>query len=212
MHCAVCQKPGGVDRPLNCELCAQSLIYKARIALVESLLKNESLEQQVEKQTAVQEPQKSLSLGQQAWALERSKAEQNISTSKTEKILPHNQALREQIQYTRLYIAKRKAFLARRRKDLASAQAELSHSRNTSESTVKITNQTTYRRWEAHQEQAGSLRLTHCAKTARLFSLQQEKRKKGSGDRDAYSIGFTQIPDLKELNSMYHSLRTSTAS
>ena len=207
MQCGLCQRPVSNDRPLNCELCAQGAIYHPRIALVQSLLKNESLGQQVEKQISAQKPQKSSLLGQKtvgvnaAWNLERCKADKYLSEDRTGDILGHTKSLREEIQYIRLDIAKRKAHLTRRRKDMVSARQELSRSQKTSKGSVEASIERTTRDWESQQEHTRDLRLAHCAKTARLFSLQHDRRHKNGAGRDIYSIGFIPIHDLRELNS-----------
>ena len=206
MQCDICYLPASHQRKLNCELCAQAAVYQSRLHLAQSLLKNESLEKEVEqgifgtinfKKSAAGKDVQKLS---PAWAAERATAEQATSIETMDEISSHVKVLREEIQYAKLDIAKRKARLARRRKEMAAAKEESFQTQsNVKERFDKDIERVLQKGEGLHQEIVGQ-RLAHCTQIARLFSLQQYKRRRGNG-KDIYSIGFTSIPDLRELNS-----------
>ena len=214
MQCDICHRPASHQRTSNCELCAQAAVYQPRILLAQSLLKNESLEKEVEqvitgnikskKSLAVKDGQKT----SPAWAPERTRAEQASSTETTESILTQVKALREEVKYVKLDIAKRRARLARRGKEMASAKEELLQTPSKAKEHLEKDIRRISQERESLHQQIVEQRMTHCTQTARLFSLQQYKKRNGGAARDIYSIGFTFISDLRELNSSSITLTT----
>ena len=211
MHCEICHRPPSVRLPFNCALCAQSYAYQPRVDLALSLLERESIEEEVGRKvnnkplsqkstTAKRSPEPS-----PVWTIDRAAADQMVLDEKTAKVLGHVKGLREEIQHVKLEIAKRKASLARRRKETISARQELSRSQSTELEPIKKDIKRTLHRWENVHQQTMEQRLLHCTQAARLYSLQQHKRRKGTGGKDMYAIGFMPIPDLRELNSMHAS-------
>ena len=208
MQCDICHRLGSHQTPLNCKFCAQATIYQGRLLLAQSLLENESLEKDVEQRiTAARTPGK-LSNGQEAeqccssLVAVQASADQAASNQTTENILSHVKALREQIQHMKLDIAKKKANLARRRKEMAPANEELFNLQSTCKEPISREIKRVLHAWEDLHNRTAEQRLNRSAQTARLFSLQQHRRRKGTSGKDVYSIGFTPIPDLRELNSM----------
>ena len=124
------------------------------------------------------------------------------SDETTENTLSHVKALREQIQHMKLDIAKRKAKLVRRRKEIASAGDELSRIQSTAKEQVEGEIKHILQAWENLHNRIVEQRLSRSTQAARLFSLQQYKGRKETSARDIYSIGFTPISDLRELNSI----------
>ncbi|KAL9130500.1 MAG: hypothetical protein Q9217_001320 [Psora testacea] len=211
MQCAICERLPSGRLPFNCTFCAREVIYQPRIDLVLSLLENESIEKEVERsigstQASHQSVEKEEAQeATPAWTVQRAAVDQKISDKKTESILGHVKALREEIQHMKLDIAKRKAAFARRRKELTSARHELSRIQSIAAEPVEKNIKRTMQTWESLQQQTGEQRLLHCTQAARLYSLQQHKRRSGEGGKEIYSIGFIPITDLRELNSMYTS-------
>ena len=207
MHCGLCQRPAGADRPLTCELCIQMAVYQPRVALTQSLLENESLGQQVEKEIVPQKPQKTSFLSSKIpdsnpkWAHDCSTEAAFATEAKVQELSAHTKAVREEIQHMRLDVAKRKAHLNRRRKDQASARDELSKASKKGQEPLEADCKEIARYWERLQGHTRQIRVENCSKTARLFSLRQENKRMSGSKRQVYSIGFLPIPDLRELNS-----------
>ena len=214
MHCDLCQRPASDDRSFNCALCAQVAVYQPRLGLAHSFLENEALEKDVERHLVGGRTQRIPSREQKpqaphpAWTVERAGSDQAVLVASTADILSHVKTLREEVQHMKLDIAKRKARLTRRRKDLASAKN--SDSLQTLEPPKQHEEDTrrTRQEWETVHQATMTQRLARCTQTARFFSLQQQKRRNASATNDVYTLGFLAVPDLKDLNStlleMFH--------
>lgn len=174
---------------------------------MEAIVKNDGLEKEVESQIADSKFSKTSFLGQKSqignrsWNLQRAQTDQQSSEHNIQQAQVHIKALRDEVQHMKLDIAKRKAKLARRRKDIATAKAELSVSRQTRPGPMQDDLDSIRQQWQDIHQQTVRERLEHCTKTADLFSLRQDKRRKGFTGKDIYSIGFSQIPEPREWNS-----------
>lgn len=208
MNCEICSRPASDDRAFNCALCAQAAVYRSRLDSAQALLENENLEKDVEHHLAGGRRERIPSREQKAQGphpsttIKRVMADQAALDESTADILSHVKSLREEIKHMKLDVAKRRAKLVRRRKDLAIAKDRqslhlLEPLRQHEENAKR-----TQHKWEEVHQQIMTQRLTRCIQTARFFSLQQQKRRKGLASNDVYSIGFLSIPDLKDLNSM----------
>ncbi|KAG8527098.1 uncharacterized protein KY384_008527 [Bacidia gigantensis] len=203
MHCEICHRPATSGLPFNCELCAQLAVYKPRVALAESLLKNEGLEKDVEKQTTdPQHGEKTSSELSPEWKIEQVEAETDRSYTTREDIMAEVKALRGEIQHMKLNIAKRKALLVRRRKDQASARQELKGGQIKGKPALEEDIAQISQDWELLNQRIMKERSVRCFKMAELFALQRHKQQKSSRSRDIYMIGYIPIPDLRELNGI----------
>ncbi|KAL9103221.1 MAG: hypothetical protein Q9163_001708 [Psora crenata] len=210
MRCDICQRQPSDRLPFNCTLCAGRFVYQPRLDLSLSLLERENSEKDVERTVNSMNTSQKAAVGKAsqepspAWVVQRATADRIVSEEKTHNVLNHLKGLREEIQHMKLDIAKRKAVLARRRKEMTLASERLSKVLTTAvepvESDIRIIRQ----KWESLRQRTVEQRLLHCTQAARLYTLQQHKRRRGGGGKDIYSIGFTSIPDLKELNISYH--------
>ena len=137
------------------------------------------------------------------WTVHRAVSEQVVSENKTQSVLSHVEALREETQQIKSDIAARKARLLRRRSEFNSAKQELSQSQASAVEPVDKSIKRTEHRWEVMHHKTAESRLFLCREVALLYGLQQRKRKKGGLGRDIYLIGGVPIADLRDLNSMY---------
>ena len=137
------------------------------------------------------------------WTVHRAASEQVISENKTQSVLSHVEALREETQQIKSEIAARKVRLLRRRSEFNSAKQELSQSQASAVEPVDKSIKRTEHRWEVMHNKTAESRLFLCREVALLYGLQQRKRKKGGLGRDVYLIGGVPIADLRDLNSMY---------
>ena len=207
MQCDICQRHANNKVAFICDTCARAALYLPRLALVEAFVKNDGLGQEVESQIASSKSSKTSffdqksQIGNLSWTLQRAQTEQQSSDHNTQQAQTHIQALRDEVQHMKLDIAKRKAKLARRRKDIATAKTELSVSRQTRPSSLQKDLDSIRQQWQDIHQQTVHERLDHCTKTADLFSLRQDKRRKGPAGKDLYSIGFSPIPEPREWNS-----------
>lgn len=208
MQCVICKRLSSSRLPFNCELCAQAFAYPSRLALAQSLLKNEALEEEVESRIdGVKSGKKPAVKAKAADAdpsclLGRVTAEHVVANERTNLTSDHILGLRSEIKQMRLDIAKRKARLQKRKKDIAASKRELTEAQSSRRETVQSEIRAIQRNWEDLHQQTIQRRAAHCTQTARLYSLQQHKRRTRAGGKDLYSIGFVPIVDLRDLNGM----------
>lgn len=211
MQCEICNRPASSRLPFNCTLCARDALYQPRIQLAQTLLHTESLGKEVERNvvaTSKREKVKSsagarISDLNHTWTIHRAASDQSISEEKTQVVLSHVEALREETQKIKADIAARKASLLKRRAEFASAKQELSQSQASALDPVDKGIKRTEHRWEIMHNKTAESRLFLCREVAQLYGLHQRKRKKGGLGRDVYFIGGVPIADLRELNSMH---------
>ena len=218
MECDICQRHASSKLSFNCDACAREALYRPRLALVQSVLKNDSLKKEVESQIANTKPSKTSLLGQRiqggnnpSWTMQRTEAEGKSSDQRTQEIQTHVKTLREEVQHMKLDIAKRRARLVRRRKDFAAANEELSKTRQSGPVPLQRELKDFRQRWQDIHQQTIRQRLENCTKVASLFSLHCEQPRKGSAAKDIYFIGFLQIPEPREWNSEFGNLSSYRA-
>ena len=178
--------------------------------LAQTLLRTESLGKEVEQIVVGTKTDRARSSAgiktsdpNSTWTVHRAASEQVISENKTQRVLSHVEALREETQKIKSEIAARKVRLIRRRSEFNSAKQELSQSQASDVEPVDKSIKRTEHRWEVMHNKTAESRLFLCREVALLYGLQQRKRKKGGLGRDVYLIGGVPIADLRDLNSMY---------
>ena len=137
------------------------------------------------------------------WIVHRAASEQLISENKTQTVLDHIEALREETQKIKSEIAARRLRLLKRRSEFTSAKQELSQSQASAVEPVDKSIKRTEHRWDVMHNKTAESRLFLCREVALLYGLQLRKRKKGGLGRDIYLIGGVPIADLRDLNSMH---------
>jgi len=128
------------------------------------------------------------------------KAEQTNSEERTGTTLDHIGMLQEEIKQMKSDISVRKAGQLRRRAELASAKAELSKSQTVAPEPADKSIKRTAHRGDILHSKTAEARLFLCREAAQLYHLEQHKSRKGSSEKDVYTIGGVPIPDLMELN------------
>lgn len=211
MPCEICCRSPSSRLPFNCTLCARDALYQPRIQLAQTLLHIESLEKEVEK-NVVDTSRKGKARSSpgirhvdmnSTWTVHRVASEQLISETKTQSLVSHVEALREETQNIKSEIAARKSRLLRRRSEFTSAKQELSRSQASAVEPMNKSIKRTEHRWDVMHNKTAESRLFLCREVALLYGLQQRKRKKGGLGRDVYLIGGVPIADLRDLNSVY---------
>lgn len=211
MPCEICCRSPSSRLPFNCTLCARDALYQPRIQLAQTLLHIESLEKEVET-NVVDTSRKGKARSSpgirhvdmnSTWTVHRVASEQLISETKTQSLVSHVEALREETQNIKSEIAARKSRLLRRRSEFTSAKQELSRSQASAVEPMNKSIKRTEHRWDVMHNKTAESRLFLCREVALLYGLQQRKRKKGGLGRDVYLIGGVPIADLRDLNSVY---------
>ena len=219
-YCQTCTRPASGRLPFNCPTCARNQLYEPRIHHAQVLLEKERLGREVERAVKssqdggaaqgsefLKEASSSNSL-----RLEDIRSEHSVLAVRSEEILTHVDVLREEAKHLRLVIAKRKARNIQRRKDIISAKKRLAEQEAEDLEPLEKSMKKINVRWDSIHDETVEARLFMCQETARLYGLQQRRRKKGRSSRENYSIGGVPITDLRDLNSTFpFSLRSLTS-
>ena len=136
------------------------------------------------------------------WTVHGAASEQVMSEDRTQSVVNHIEALREETQKIKSEIVARRARLLRRRSEFTSAKQELSQSQASTVNTVDKSIKRTEHKSDLMHNKTAESRFFLCREVALLYGLQQRKRKKGGLGRDVYLIGGLPITDLRDLNSM----------
>ncbi len=211
MQCDICHRSVSSRLPFNCTLCARDALYQPRIQLAETLMQTESLGEEVEQNvlSTSKKEKARFSAGTRppdsnhTWTVHRLASEQVLAEDKTQTLLCHVEALREETKKIKAEIAARKGRLLKRRSEFTSAKQELSHSQASAVEPVNKSIKRTEHRWDVMHNKTAESRLFLCREVALLYGLQQRKRKKGGLGRDVYLIGGVPIVDLRDLNSIF---------
>lgn len=208
MQCDICLRSSSSRLPFHCASCTRNIIYEPRTLLAQTLLDSEAAGKVVESSIAGGPTSGQSKAGTKvlesspAWALKRAAADESATVKRTEGIMSHIDALREETERTRGDIAKRKASNLKRRSDLKSATLAAQREAEALES-VKRGVERMERRWDMLHTRTMESRVFLCREAAQLYGLQQRIRKKAGSVRDIYMIGGVPIPDLRDLNSKY---------
>ncbi|OCK80523.1 hypothetical protein K432DRAFT_434689 [Lepidopterella palustris CBS 459.81] len=220
MDCDVCGKALGPNVPLHCATCARVALYPLRNEELLALLDREAQSRHVK---AVIEgsddslPQQ-ISLGGSTGGMliDRHESTKNIEqrlveaeTAEVEErislITEHVALLTEQINKTRLEHNARKAAIAQRRSDIASATHGLESRRAKELEKIQQNTKRMNYKWEKKHQETVEARGYLCKAAAKLAGLKQTRRKaKDGGTKDVYNIGpgsKLRIYDLRDLNN-----------
>lgn len=210
MRCDICRRSPTERLPFHCTICARNAIYESRIRMAQMLLQSEAASTAVERKIDTKKgpagpgespSNKKSQETSSVWTLQRINTEQAISTEKTEEILTHVKALQNQVETMKVEIARRKARISQRKRDLQSSREELAVREATSLEPVERGIRRMEHRWDAMHAKTLESRGFLCREAAHLYALQRRKAKKEILGGYIYFIGGMPIPDLRELDS-----------
>jgi Vacuolar sorting 38 and autophagy-related subunit 14 len=212
MQCDICFRTGGSRLPFLCPTDARNRLYEPRIQNAQILLEKDALDQQIS--TLLTPPsqltdQKSHLLEGPASGpnLAAIFAERDQAVDRTQQIITQADELRAKVENAREEITKKKALLARRRSDLASALNGVDSRRTRQvEDVEKGIRMTKYKWNQGHATTAGS-RAFLCGEAAKLYGLKRARRNSGV---EEYRIGGVSIVDLRAMNSKLFLRSTQT--
>jgi hypothetical protein len=200
MQCDICFRTGGKE--YLCPTDARNLLYESRIQNARILLEKEALEKEVTDilsnatsdeatNTTTKEPPNRSDISLLG-------AEKGQTEDRTQQIIAHADELRVKIERARDEITKKKAVLARRKAELASAQSGTEARRSRQLEEVEKSIRMTKYKWNQSHSTTASSRTFLCGEAAKLYGL---KRTRKNGSLEEYKIGGVSIMDLKSLNS-----------
>ena len=210
MQCDICLRSSSSRLSFNCTTCARNALYEIRIQLVQTLLQNEAIGKDVQRNIGVEPASNKSKIStttrlaeiNPSWALGQTSGDQIALKERTQVILSHIEALRKETDDIKSELAKKRARIFRRRTDLKSASDELSQREVVALDPMEKQVRRMEHRWDAMHTKTAESRIFLCREAAHLYGLQQRKRKKGGSSRDVYLIGGIPIADLRDLNSI----------
>lgn len=203
MECDICYREHDARRlPFLCAVDARNRIYEPRMKHLQSLMQNESLQDEVNDDlTASQQPFRranSRTSQPSSLALDATLAQQRLIEDKTDQILAAADALRADIKAARDEIRERKAALMQRRSDLKSVSTGLDERREKQQMGVQAASRKLKWKWKQTAEDLPEVRAFLCAEAASLYGLKHVPAVVGSGQPEYY-IGKVPITDLTQM-------------
>jgi hypothetical protein len=205
MQCDICFRTGGSRLPFLCPTDARNRLYEPRIQNARVLLEKDALDQQI---TTLLSP-KAQSTGEKGNSLQGPAngpnrasilAERERTVDRTQQIITQADELRAKVESTREEIAKKKALLARRKSDLASALNGVDSRRTRQVEDVEKGLRMTKYKWNQGHGTTAASRAFLCGEAAKLYGLKRAGRNSGS---EEYKIGGVSIVDLRTMNSKF---------
>ncbi|KAG5663652.1 hypothetical protein KAF25_006237 [Fusarium avenaceum] len=193
MDCDICHRNHDAKRlPFLCTVDARNAIFEGRMENVQLLIKNESLQQEIndllnETSTPSKDRKESL------------QAQQRAAEDRTSQILAAADKLRSDIKAAREEIQARKAALSRRKADIASVSDGLAERRIRRQQDVEKEVGMSRYKWSRGADDMARTRSFLCMEAARLYGL--ERVKEGSSGKYEYYLGGIPVVDLTGMNS-----------
>ncbi|KND91231.1 hypothetical protein TOPH_03980 [Tolypocladium ophioglossoides CBS 100239] len=194
MDCDICHRGHDAQRlPFLCAVDARNQIYDGRIKNLQLFFENEKLQRDANDVAAdTARPGKD--------AMDLALAQQHLAEDRTDQILAVADRLREEIQAARDEAKARRAALARRKSDLASAADGLQERRARQQHELDKSTQMARFRWSQGAENMARTRSFLCTEAIRLYGL--KRTRKGAAGRYEYHIGRIPVVDLTSMDSL----------
>ncbi|KAL2755099.1 hypothetical protein ACRALDRAFT_1082646 [Sodiomyces alcalophilus JCM 7366] len=192
MNCDICERPYDTVRlPFLCPVDARNHCYDGRLKHAMLLLEKENLQKQL---AEVQNSDRSI-------AMRDATSERCAAEDRTKRIIDQADKLRDEIAAARKEIDDRKAAIARRRSDLASATTGLAARRARQLDEAERSIQVAKFRWNRTTDAMAKTRAFLCLEAARLFGLRRVRTGSSSSARYQYKIGGVDIVDLESMHA-----------
>ncbi|KAE9368413.1 hypothetical protein N431DRAFT_560832 [Stipitochalara longipes BDJ] len=203
MQCDICFRTGGSRLPFLCPTDARNRLYEPRIQNARVLLEKDALDQQISTLLSSQSqsaspkshPPEGQPVGPDIAAIF---AEKDKAVDRTQQIITQADELRAKVDSAREDIVKRKALLARRRSDLASAVNGVDSRRARQVEDVEKGIRMTKYKWNQGHATTAASRAFLCGEAAKLYGLKRARRNSGT---EEYRIGGVSIVDLRTMNT-----------
>ncbi|KAI1205432.1 UV radiation resistance protein and autophagy-related subunit 14-domain-containing protein [Annulohypoxylon truncatum] len=200
MNCDICQRAHHPNRlPFFCTVDARNKLYDGRLANAEILMKTEELESRMTKLLSDADVSSDAPARRSRTYIENCASEEYQAKERTDRIIAAADKLRDEVAAAKKEIEERKASMARKRSDLATASQGITARRTRQlEEPIKAAKMIRYT-WDREYEAMTQYRAALCMEVAKLYRLQRIKR--GNPVRFEYKIGGIDIVDLCNMNS-----------
>jgi coenzyme F420-reducing hydrogenase alpha subunit len=211
MECDICGKHPSPKLGFHCATCARSAAYTLRLQHAETLLDKESLGKRVEAVIHGTQggSQDSITLGgmlvdtseaAKAATHERTLSDLEDARARIESIAERAIALRKEMEEQKKMIAAKKAAAKQRRSDAGSATHGLEGREKRLLDDLQDVIAKQDRKWQHDHRGTIRARTYLCKEAADLAGLKVRRVRRDGMTRQFYSIGGTEIFDLRSLN------------
>lgn len=188
MECCVCLRSHDAQKlPFLCPVDGRNRIYSGRMQNLQLILENENLKSQITE----------LLNGSARQGVDDAIAAHRTAEDRTEQIIAAADKLREEVKAARDEIKQRKASVAARRSDLATASEGLVERRAQLQRDVEKSTQMLNFRWSQAAEELADTRAFLCREAVKLYGLKRVR--KGSTSRYDYYLGRLPVIDLATM-------------
>jgi hypothetical protein len=209
MECDICYREHDAQKlPFLCAVDARNRIYELRMANLQSLMRNESLQQDITTRAFTKHSSqgngghasnKSTNTTTAAVPIGDVVSRTSLAADRTNEILARADALRNEIKAARDEARARRSALSRRRTELAAVSEGMEERREKQLMEVQKTVQTLNWRWKQTADEFAEVRSFLCAETASLYGLKANPLNHGT-EGIQYQIGRVPITDLMDMN------------
>lgn len=204
MSCDICQRAHHPKKlPFYCVVDARNALYEGRLANAGVLIEADELESRINNLLSdndVSANAPATDRSSQVY-LENCASEERKARERTERIMASADKLRDEVAAAKREIEERKAGIARKKSDHATASqgvpARWNRQLDEARKAIKMTKYT----WDREYEAMTQYRAALCMEVAKLYRLQRVRR--GNPARYEYKIGGIDIIDLHHLNSEF---------
>ncbi|KAK7757914.1 hypothetical protein SLS62_000292 [Diatrype stigma] len=201
MSCDICQRAHHPKKlPFYCVVDARNALYEGRLANAGVLIEADELQSRINKLLSDNDVSANAPATDQSSQiyLENCASEERRARERTERIMASADKLRDEVAAAKREIEERKAAIARKKSDHATASqgvpARWNRQLDESRKAIKMTKYT----WDREYEAMTQYRAALCMEVAKLYRLQRVRR--GNPARYEYKIGGIDIIDLHRLN------------
>ncbi len=188
MECCVCLRSHDPQRlPFLCPVDGRNRIYDGRMQNLQLILENETLQGQITELLNASARQ----------GVDDAIAAHRIAEDRTEQIIAAADKLREEVKAARDELKQRRASVAARRSDLATASQGLVERRVQLQRDVEKSTQMLNFRWSQATEDLAGTRAFLCREAVKLYGLKRVR--KGSTSRYDYYLGRLPVIDLATM-------------
>ncbi|KAK9414953.1 putative UV radiation resistance protein and autophagy-related subunit 14-domain-containing protein [Seiridium unicorne] len=201
--CEICRRRHHPQKlPFFCATDARNALYEGRFANAKAMMEVEELEQRVSALLNVHDSSQAPVASNPSPAyVDKCASDEQKAKDRTEQIMAAADKLQQEVDAARRDIEERRAAIARRKTDLASASQGIAARRNRELEETKTSVRKLKYHWDREHEATAQYRAALCAEVAKLYRLQRVRR--GTPVRFEYKIGGLEVVDLHHLNSMH---------
>lgn len=192
MNCDICHRPHHPQKlPFLCPIDGRNLLYEGRIAHATALIKNESIEREINSFLTNLKP--SYDAATKVVRIESMRSEEVRAADRTSQIIAQADKLRAQVEAAKRDIEERKKKVAARRDDMAQISTGITARRSRQLEDTERSIQMLKYRWNRGFENMAATRSFLSMEAARLYGLRRVKKS------SKYELGGIEMIELPAM-------------